>query len=104
MVELFPPDDIERMLCVVAHPDDMEYVASSAVAELPARGVELACLLLSSGEVGIRAMYPAEVGPLRAQENRKACEIVGLENLTILELLDGMLEPSIEVRSRIAGE
>src|SRR5690625_7932686 len=82
MVELFSPDGIERMLCVVAHPDDMEYGASAAVAEWTARGVEVAYLLLTAGEAGIRDMYPAEVGPLRAQEQRKACEIVGVEHLT----------------------
>src|SRR5699024_12324385 len=103
MVELFPPDDIERMLCVVAHPDDMEYGASAAVAEWTARGVEVAYLLLTADEAGIRDMYPAEVGPLRAQEQRKACEIVGVENLTIRDLPDGMLERANEVRSRIAG-
>ena len=104
MVDLFSPEGIERMLCVVAHPDDMEYGASAAVAEWTARGVEVAYLLLTAGEAGIRDMYPAEVGPLRAKEQRKACEIVGVEHLTILDLPDGMLEPSIEVRSRIAGE
>lgn len=104
MVELFTPDQIERMLCVVAHPDDMEYGASAAVAEWTAQGVEVAYLLLTAGEAGIRDMYPTEVGPLRADEQARACEIVGVEDLTILDLPDGLLEPSLEVRSRIARE
>lgn len=104
MVELFSPDHIKRLLCVVAHPDDMEYGASAAVAEWTARGVEVAYLLLTSGEAGIRDMYPAEAGPLRAQEQSKACEIVGVDRLTILDMPDGLLEPSIDTRSRIAEE
>lgn len=102
MVELFSPVDVERMLCVVAHPDDMEYGASAAVAEWTARGVKVAYLLLTAGEAGIRGMSPAEVGPLRAREQRRACDIVGVQDLTILDLPDGLLEPSIATRAHIA--
>lgn len=102
MVDLLLPDRIERMLCVVAHPDDMEYGASAAVAEWTNNGVEVAYLLLTSGEAGIRHMEPAKVGPLRAQEQGDACRIVGVEDLTILDFPDGLVEPSISTRSHIA--
>ncbi len=102
MVELFAPEQIERMLCVVAHPDDMEYGASAAVAEWTARGVEVSYLLLTEGEAGIQGMDPAQAGPLRTREQRAACEIVGVEDLTILDLPDGLLEPTVETRAHIA--
>lgn len=94
--------DIQRVLCIVAHPDDMEYGASAAVAEWTARGVEVAYLLLTAGEAGIRDREPAEVGPLRAQEQRRACAIVGVADLTILDLPDGLLQADIETRRHIA--
>src|SRR5690625_1169978 len=104
MVEIFEPTEIERMLCVVAHPDDMEYGASAAVAEWTARGVEVAYLLLTAGEAGILHMVPYEVPPLRATEQRKACDLVCVAHLTILELPDGLLEATPHTRLCIAGE
>lgn len=102
MVEIFSPEGIERMLCVVAHPDDMEYGASAAVAEWTARGVDVSYLLLTAGEAGIRGMHPAQVAPLRAREQRRACDIVGVKDLTILDLPDGLLEASLPTRAHIA--
>ena len=103
-LELFDPAGIDRVLCVVAHPDDMEYGGSAAVAELTARGVEVAYLLLTAGEAGIRDRAPAEVGPLRAREQQAACDVVGVSELTILDLPDGLVEHSIETRRLIAHE
>lgn len=104
MVDLFPAENIDRMLCVVAHPDDMEYGASAAVAQWSAQGVEVSYLLLTAGEAGIRDMHPSDVGPLRAREQRRACDIVGATGLTILDLPDGLLEPSISTRRHIARQ
>ena len=93
---------IERVLCVVAHPDDMEYGASGVVAEWTSRGIEVGYLVLTSGESGIRNLAPAVAGPLRAEEQRRACEIVGVADLTILDFPDGLLEPGLALRERIA--
>lgn len=103
-LELFDPSELQRVLCVVAHPDDMEYGGSAAAAEWTARGIEVSYLLLTAGEAGIRNLPPAEVGPLRADEQRAACDIVGVDQLTILDLPDGLVEPSIETRRQIARE
>lgn len=93
---------INRVLCVVAHPDDMEYGASAVVAEWTSRGIEVGYLLLTSGEAGIRSLAPAAAGPLRAEEQRRACEIVGVTKLAILDFPDGLLEPGLALRERIA--
>lgn len=101
-LELFDDSGLRRVLCIVAHPDDMEYGASAAVAEWTARGVEVSYLLLTAGEAGIRDMAPAEVGPLRAEEQRRSCTIVGVDDLVILDLPDGLLQADLETRLRIA--
>ncbi|MFL4475075.1 PIG-L deacetylase family protein [Paeniglutamicibacter sp. MACA_103] len=93
---------IKRVLCVVAHPDDMEYGASAVVAEWASKGIEVGYLLLTSGEAGIRSLAPAAAGPLRAEEQRRACEIVGVADLAILDFPDGLLEPGLALRERIA--
>lgn len=99
-MELLPDEDFRRVLCVVAHPDDLEYGVSAAVASWVARGVEVSYLLLTSGEAGMQR-DPAETGPLRAQEQARACAEVGVTDLTILDHPDGHLEPSLELRRDI---
>lgn len=101
-IPLFDDSDINRVLCVVAHPDDMEYGGSAAVSKWTDEGKEVAYLLLTRGEAGIRDMSPEEVAPLRAEEQRRACNIVGVDDLEILDFPDGLLEPTHELRRAIA--
>jgi LmbE family N-acetylglucosaminyl deacetylase len=44
-----PEESFQRVLCVVAHPDDMEYGTSAAVARWTAHGIEVGYLLLTRG-------------------------------------------------------
>lgn len=101
LLELLPDHTFKRVLCVVAHPDDMEYGMSAAVHRWTQAGIEVAYLLLTSGEAGMQ-VPPAEVGPLRALEQRAACDVVGVERLTILNHPDGTLMPTLELRRDIA--
>ncbi len=100
-IERLPDEGFRRVLCVVAHPDDLEYGTSAAVAEWTARGVEVAYLLLTPGEAGMQRP-PDEVGPLRAREQRAACDAVGVAALQILAHPDGMLVYSLDLRRDIA--
>lgn len=90
-----------RVLCVVAHPDDMEYGMSAAIAKWTAAGVEVHYLLLTSGQAGMQSP-PTEVGPLRAAEQQAACDIVGVASLTILDHPDGVLMYGLDLRRDIA--
>lgn len=94
-------EPLNRVLCVVAHPDDMEYGASAAVRHWTAAGVEVAYLLLTTGEAGMQCP-PAETGPLRAAEQRDACQVVGVQDLTILAHPDGVLQYGLDLRRDIA--
>ncbi|WP_114854850.1 PIG-L deacetylase family protein [Brachybacterium sp. YJGR34] len=94
-------DDVRRILCVVAHPDDMEYGASAAVAAWTAAGIEVTYLLLTRGEAGM-AEAPEVVAPLREGEQRAACAAVGVRDLRILEHPDGMLTAGLALRRDIA--
>lgn len=94
---------MERVLVVVAHPDDAEYGTSAAVAQWVSQGIEVAYLLLTHGEAGMQRS-PDEAGPLRALEQRVACDAVGVRRLTMLDFPDGMLEYGLELRRAIARE
>ena len=96
-----PTEGVRRVLCVVAHPDDMEYGASAAVAAWTAAGIEVTYLLLTRGEAGM-AEAPETVAPLREREQRTACSRVGVEDLRHLDHPDGMLEHTLALRRDIA--
>jgi LmbE family N-acetylglucosaminyl deacetylase len=96
------PEDWETALAVVAHPDDMEYGASAAVARWTDQGKTVAYALVTAGEAGIDGMAPEECGPLRVREQYAACEAVGVTDLQILGHPDGMLEYGLRLRADIA--
>ncbi|MCG7438318.1 PIG-L deacetylase family protein [Corynebacterium freneyi] len=91
----------ERVLCVVAHPDDTEYGISAAVNAWTKSGIDVSYLLLTSGEAGMKRA-PEVVGPLRAKEQRAACDAVGAGELVILDHPDGHLVEGLDLRRDIA--
>ena len=95
------PDEWSRVLCIVAHPDDMEYGASSAVHAWTTRGIEVTYALLTAGEAGM-AEAPEFVAPLRKAEQEKACACVGVTDLRILDHPDGMLVADLNLRRDVA--
>ncbi|MHA6511889.1 PIG-L deacetylase family protein [Tessaracoccus sp. Z1128] len=100
-LEILPDEGFKRILCVVAHPDDVEYGLSACVHRWVTQGAEVAYLLLTSGEAGMQRP-PSEVGPLRALEQRAACDEVGVKDLEILDHPDGMLVYSLHLRRDVA--
>lgn len=103
--EVLPPvpaDAFERVLCVVAHPDDVEYGTSSAVAAWTSRGVDVAYLLLTRGEAGMDASPPERTAELRVGEQVAASACVGVSQVDFLTYPDGVLVYSLEMRRDIA--
>ena len=91
-VSPFPDDAFRRVLCVVAHPDDVEYGISSAVAAWTARGVDVAYLLLTRGEAGIDGIPPEQTAQLRTEEQIAGSRAVGVTEVEFFDYPDGMLE------------
>jgi LmbE family N-acetylglucosaminyl deacetylase len=96
-----PDEDFRKVLCVVAHPDDVEYGTSAAVAKWTSQGVEVAYLLLTRGEAGM-PNPPEETARIRRGEQEAACAAVGVTSLEMLDHPDGVLQPSLELRRDIA--
>ncbi len=86
---------------IAAHPDDVEWGASAAVAAWTAAGKSVDYLLATRGEAGIAGMPPAEAGPLREAEQRAACEAVGVRDLTFLDQADGRIEEGVALRREL---
>jgi LmbE family N-acetylglucosaminyl deacetylase len=98
------PDDWERALCIVAHPDDLEYGAAAAIACWTAAGKHVSYLLVTRGEAGIDGMDPSEVGPLREAEERASAAVVGVEGVEFLVgHVDGVVEYGLPLRRDLAA-
>jgi LmbE family N-acetylglucosaminyl deacetylase len=98
----FPAGSFERVLCVVAHPDDVEYGTSSAVAAWTSQGVDVAYLLLTRGEAGMDSSPPGRTAELRVSEQIAASAAVGVTQVDFLDYPDGVLVYSLEMRRDIA--
>lgn len=97
------PEDWQRALAVVAHPDDLEYGAASAVAEWTAAGKEIAYLLVTRGEAGIDSMEPADAARVREAEQRASAAAVGVTDVEFLGYRDGVVEEGLALRADIAA-
>ena len=96
------PQDWDRALVVVAHPDDIEYGTAAAVARWTATGKRVTYLLATYGEAGIDGAHPSEVAQIRAQEERDGAAEVGVDVVEFLGLKDGVVEYGLPLRRAIA--
>jgi len=97
------PEDWNRAVAVVAHPDDLEYGAASAVARWTSQGKEVAYLLATRGEAGIAGLPPDKTGPLRMDEERRSAAIVGVSEVEFLDHQDGLVEYGVPLRRDLAA-
>lgn len=97
------PDQWTRAVAVVAHPDDLEYGAASAIAAWTSHGKEVSYVLVTSGEAGIDGLAPEEVGPLREQEERRSASLVGVTHVEFLGHPDGGVEAGVTLRRDLAA-
>ncbi|MFE6993028.1 PIG-L deacetylase family protein, partial [Streptomyces pharetrae] len=102
--ELRPmPEDWHRALAVVAHPDDLEYGCSAAIAQWTEAGREVAYVLATRGEAGIDTLNPADAAPLREREQRASAAVVGVSAVEFLDHRDGVVEYGTALRRDIAA-
>ncbi|HEU4513580.1 MAG TPA: PIG-L deacetylase family protein [Nocardioidaceae bacterium] len=96
-------EDWQTALCVVAHPDDMEFGGAAAVARWTAHGKRVVYCMVTSGEAGIDGMHPTEARRVREKEQVESARIVGVHEVDFLGLPDGILEYGVPLRRAIAG-
>ena len=97
------PEDWDRAMAVVAHPDDLEYGVASAIARWTRQGRHLSYVLATAGEAGIESMAPDVVGPLRQDEERRSAALVGVTDVDFLGHRDGLVEYGVPLRRDIAA-
>jgi len=96
------PEDrrIKRALCIVAHPDDIEYYCGGTVLKMTARGVMVDFVLTTSGDKGTRNpnFERGELARKREQEQEAAAYILGVQRVSFLRHGDAELMESLELR------
>jgi LmbE family N-acetylglucosaminyl deacetylase len=97
------PEDWNRAVAVVAHPDDLEYGAASAVARWTRQGKTVSYLLATKGEAGIAGMPPATTAKVRIAEEQHSAAVVGVTEVEFLDHPDGMVEYGLQLRRDLAA-
>jgi LmbE family N-acetylglucosaminyl deacetylase len=96
------PEDWQRLLAIVAHPDDLEYGAASAVARWTAAGKVVGYVIVTDGEAGIDRLRPQEAGPIRRREQVASAATVGVDDVAFLGHRDGVVDAGVGLRRDLA--
>ena len=95
------PEDrrIKRALCIVAHPDDIEFYCAGTVLKLTARGVAVAFLLATSGDKGTSdpAVSSKALAKTREAEQVAAARLLGVmgEAVEVARGLGARIDPEV---------
>lgn len=92
-----------KIMVVVAHPDDAEFMCSGSIAKWTREGREVVYVLCTSGDKGTSDpnIIPAELAKLREDEQRRVCNILGVKHLEFLRREDGILINDLSLREDI---
>jgi LmbE family N-acetylglucosaminyl deacetylase len=95
----------QRILVILAHPDDPEFFCGGSIARWTAAGHELVYWLLTCGDKGTSdlSMTSEQVCGDRHVEQRNAAAVLGVHEVNFLDLPDGYLVPDMELRRRVVG-
>lgn len=96
----------QRVLLVLAHPDDPEFFCGATLAKWAKEGKEIRYLLLTCGDKGSDdpAMTPEMLCADRQTEQRAAAAVIGAGEVKFLSYHDGELFNTLEVRREIVRE
>ncbi|MBJ7505832.1 MAG: PIG-L family deacetylase [Candidatus Nanopelagicus sp.] len=106
IMEPLNDSEIERVLVVVAHPDDCDFGAAGTTALWSAKGIKVSYCIATNGDQGGEDLtVPREEMPkIRQREQREAGKAVGVSDITFLNYRDGWLEPTIALRKDIVRQ
>jgi LmbE family N-acetylglucosaminyl deacetylase len=100
------PSPPKRAMSIHAHPDDQEFTVGGTLAKWARAGSEIVTVCLTSGGAGSNDHTPPDMTrealvPIREDEQRRACRVLGISEVLFLGYEDGMLQPSIDLRRKL---
>ena len=94
-----PDNEIERVLAVVAHPDDIDFAAAGTVAAWTKAGIEVHYCIVTDGQEG--GFEPdrdrSEIPAVRRAEQTAAAAHAGVQDVHFLGYRDGAVEPTADL-------
>ncbi len=95
-------DTPQRILVILAHPDDPEFFCGATLAKWAQAGHEIIYYLLTCGDKGRndhnRHISGDELCTLRHTEQRAAAQVIGVKEVHFLDKPDGHLVPDLDLR------
>ncbi len=90
----------KSVLCVAAHPDDLEFGVAGSVAKWTSQGANVYYLILTNGNKGSddRSLTSDQLRDTRRKEQRAAAKILGVKEVYFCNYEDGLLEPTASVK------
>ncbi len=106
MVLDIPSLPFERVLVIVAHPDDIESWCGGVVGRFTALGRQVAYVLCTSGDKGTSdpTQTPHQVAARREAEQLEAAHILGVEQVSFLRWPDSEVEPTLALRRELVRQ
>jgi len=97
--------EIERVLVVTAHPDDVDFGAAGTVAHMTDAGIEVVYCLVTDGQAGgfDHSIPRTEMAAIRREEQTKAAAEVGVTRLIFLGHMDGEAVADMRLRHDISA-
>jgi LmbE family N-acetylglucosaminyl deacetylase len=96
--------DIERILVITAHPDDVDFGAAGTIATWTDKGIAVSYCIITDGDAGgfDPSVPRSEIPRIRREEQTAAASVVGVDDLHWLGYPDGQLEVTIALRKDLA--
>jgi LmbE family N-acetylglucosaminyl deacetylase len=95
----------QKILVVLAHPDDPEFFCGATIARWTAAGHKVNYCLLTKGDKGVNeANTNAEnLTFIREKEQRSAARVLGVSSVQFLDFEDGYMISDIPARKQVVG-
>ncbi|MEY2421212.1 MAG: hypothetical protein QOI95_1279 [Acidimicrobiaceae bacterium] len=96
--------EIERILVITAHPDDVDFGAAGSVAVWTDQGIDVSYCIVTDGEAGGSdpSVPRSEMAAIRRAEQTAAAACVGVSDLHFLGYPDGRVQATIALRCDIS--
>ena len=93
MLELEAIKPVDKVLIVMAHPDDVDFGLAGSVASWVSHGSNVSYLIVTDGDAGgfDPSIPRLEIPAIRREEQKKAAAYVGVESVEFLGYCDGAL-------------
>ncbi len=90
----------QRVMVILAHPDDPEFFCGGTIGRWAHEGKEIIYVLATRGERGSDdpEISPEQLAHIREEEQRAAARVLGVREVIFLDYPDGSLIPTLDLR------